>query len=60
MAKPFYWNELNTRDFASLDAEKTIAILPLASTEQHGPHLPIATDVAIANGMLAETEAPTA
>ncbi|MBB4143788.1 creatininase family protein [Rhizobium rhizoryzae] len=54
MAKPFYWNELNTRDFAKLDAEKTIAILPLASTEQHGPHLPVATDVAIANGMLAE------
>lgn len=54
MAKPFYWNELNTLDFASLSADRTIAILPLASTEQHGPHLPVATDVAIANGMLAE------
>lgn len=54
MAKPFYWNELNTLDFAGLSADSTIAILPLASTEQHGPHLPIATDVAIAHGMLAE------
>jgi creatinine amidohydrolase len=54
MAKPFYWNELNTHDFAGLSPDRTIAILPLASTEQHGPHLPIATDVAIANGMLAE------
>ena len=34
--------------------DSTIAILPIASTEQHGPHLPIATDVAIATGMLAE------
>lgn len=54
MSKPFYWNELNTYDFAHLSPEKTIAILPLASTEQHGPHLPVATDVAIANGMLDE------
>jgi creatinine amidohydrolase len=54
MGKPFYWNELNTLDFKHLSPEKTIAILPIASTEQHGPHLPIATDVAIANGMLAE------
>ncbi|WP_064692860.1 creatininase family protein [Rhizobium aegyptiacum] len=54
MAMPFYWNELNTYDFAGLSADTTIAVLPIASTEQHGPHLPVATDVAIANGMLAE------
>ncbi len=54
MALPFYWNELNTHDFAALSVDTTIAILPIASTEQHGPHLAIATDVAIANGMLAE------
>ncbi|MGO4568571.1 creatininase family protein [Rhizobium sp. 2YAF20] len=54
MATPFYWNELNTYDFPGLSPDTTIAILPIASTEQHGPHLPIATDVAIANGMLAE------
>lgn len=54
MATPFFWNELNTHDFAALSADTTIAVLPIASTEQHGPHLPVATDVAIANGMLAE------
>ena len=56
MAKrKLYWNELNTNDFARLDPEKTIAVLPVAATEQHGPHLPVATDTAIAEGMIAET-----
>lgn len=54
MTRPFYWNELTAYDFRSLSSDETIAILPLASTEQHGPHLPISTDVTIANGMLAE------
>lgn len=54
MPKPFYWNELNASDFAGLSVDSTVAVLPIASTEQHGPHLPVATDVAIANGMLAE------
>src|SRR6218665_2022161 len=54
MGRPFFWNELNTADFAQLPVDRTIAILPIASTEQHGPHLPISTDVTIANGMLAE------
>jgi creatinine amidohydrolase len=49
----FLWGELTTKDFEGLDPEKTIAILPVAATEQHGPHLPVMTDVAIAEGMLA-------
>jgi len=48
----FYWGELRSRDFVGLDPERTIAILPVAATEQHGPHLPVMTDVAIASGML--------
>lgn len=56
MTKPFFWNELTTYDFKNLSADTTIAVLPIASTEQHGPHLPVATDVAIANGMLAELQ----
>jgi creatinine amidohydrolase len=43
----FLWSELTTKDFEGLDPEKTIAILPVAATEQHGPHLPVMTDVAI-------------
>jgi creatinine amidohydrolase len=54
MARPFFWNELTSPEFAALDVDTTIAILPIASTEQHGPHLPISTDVTIANGMIAE------
>ena len=50
---PFFWAELTTRDFSALDPEKTIAILPVAATEQHGPHLPVMTDTAIAEGMIA-------
>jgi creatinine amidohydrolase len=49
----FLWSELTTKDFEGLDPEKTIAVLPVAATEQHGPHLPVMTDVAIAEGMLA-------
>ena len=49
-----YWSELATTDFAGLDPETTIVVWPIAATEQHGPHLPVATDTAIAEGMVAE------
>ena len=45
------WAELTTNDFAGLDPHKTIAVLPVAATEQHGPHLPVMTDTAIAEGI---------
>ena len=51
MTGHFYWEELTTRDFAGLDPD-TIAVLPIAATEQHGPHLPVSTDSAIADGMI--------
>jgi creatinine amidohydrolase len=50
-----YWSELTTTEFSGLDPETTIAILPVAAIEQHGPHLPVATDTAIAEGMISET-----
>jgi len=43
-----YWAELTTTDFAELDPERTIALAPLGAIEQHGPHLPLATDAIIA------------
>ena len=52
--RKFYWNELKTTDFAGLDAERTIAVVPVAATEQHGPHLPVGVDTMIADGMIAE------
>jgi creatinine amidohydrolase len=50
-----YWSELATTDFAGLDPEKVIAVLPVAAVEQHGPHLPVGTDTLIAEGMIGET-----
>jgi len=50
-----FWMDLTTTEFAGLDPERTIAVLPVAAVEQHGPHLPVSTDTEIANGMVRET-----
>jgi creatinine amidohydrolase len=52
MAAKRFWSELKSSEFASLDAHSTLVILPVAATEQHGPHLPVMTDTAIAEGMI--------
>jgi creatinine amidohydrolase len=52
--RKFYWSDLTTVEFAGLDPERTIAILPTAAIEQHGPHLAVSTDTVIANGMIGE------
>lgn len=46
-----FWQDLTTNDFASLDPARTVALLPLGSIEQHGPHLPVSTDSTIAEQM---------
>ncbi|WP_417687186.1 creatininase family protein [Roseibium sp.] len=48
-----FWHEMTTTDFASPDVSDWIAVLPVAAIEQHGPHLPVITDTAIANGQIA-------
>lgn len=52
-----FWADLTTEDFHGLNPETTIAVLPIAAIEQHGPHLPVSTDTEIANGMVRETMA---
>ncbi len=48
-----FWADLATTDFARLDAERTVAVLPVAATEQHGPHLPLSVDADLADGIVA-------
>lgn len=50
-----FWMDLTTEQFRGLDPERTIAVLPIAAVEQHGPHLPVSTDTEIALGMVRET-----
>ena len=47
------WSDLTTREIAGRDMGRTVAVLPVAAIEQHGPHLPLCTDVAIMGGYLA-------
>ena len=48
-----FWADLSTTDFAALDAASTVAVLPLGATEQHGPHLPLAVDQCLVDGIVA-------
>lgn len=47
-----YWQDMRTTDFATVDAARTIALLPVAAVEQHGPHLPLSTDAVINEGVV--------
>jgi creatinine amidohydrolase len=48
-----FWADLTTRDFATLDGARTVAVLPLGATEQHGPHLPLGVDTRLVDGIVA-------
>lgn len=58
------WEELATTDFAALDPARTVAVLPVAAIEQHGPHLPLGTDAILCDAILdraaAVVDAPAA
>ena len=52
-----FWADLSTQDFAQListgQAAQTIAVLPVAATEQHGPHLPLSVDSVLVDAVVA-------
>ena len=50
--RKIWWTDFAAREFNNLDPEKTIAILPIAAVEQHGPHLPVGTDTIINTEMM--------
>jgi creatinine amidohydrolase len=47
------WSEIDWSAVDKTAAARWIAVLPLAATEQHGPHLPLETDVLIGEAYLA-------
>jgi creatinine amidohydrolase len=49
---PRFWADLATTDLAALDPSRAIAVLPVAATEQHGPHLPLSVDTDLVNGVV--------
>ncbi len=51
-----FWADLTSRHFAQLAASpsiaSTVAVLPVAAIEQHGPHLPMSVDTTLVNGVV--------
>ncbi|MGA7383390.1 MAG: creatininase family protein [Methylocella sp.] len=54
MPQTKFWAEMTWTDFQACDMARTIAVLPVAATEQHGPHLPLGTDTFIMEGYIAK------
>lgn len=52
-----FWADLTTGDFSvardSGLAAQSVAVLPLAAIEQHGPHLPLSVDATLLAGVIA-------
>ena len=51
----FFWANYTSRDLAILAKQDPVAVLPIGATEQHGPHLPLAVDTDINQGIVAAT-----
>jgi creatinine amidohydrolase len=54
---PRDWTAIKWPEADPAAAGEWIAVLPLAATEQHGPHLPVGTDTMIAEAYLARVQA---
>ena len=52
MARKIHWTDFSAPEFDTIEPDKTIAIIPIAAEEQHGPHLPVGTDMILNQGCL--------
>lgn len=48
-----HWGEMTSVDLTELAENRPVAALVLGAVEQHGPHLPLATDLIIGESLLA-------
>jgi len=53
MTRSRSWADLTAMEIADLVALDPVVVLPTAAVEQHGPHLPLSTDVDIGEGIVA-------
>ncbi len=47
----YHWRSLSWPEFRDLPRDQLLAVLPLGAVEAHGPHLPLGTDIVIAEAM---------
>ena len=52
--------EMTARNIAAVDREETIAVIPIAAVEQHGPHMPTGTDTILCTAVAESLEAQLA
>ncbi len=45
------WQDLTSSEFASIDKKNTVVAVSVSPMEVHGPHLPVRTDIAEAEGL---------
>ena len=50
--RKIWWADFTAAEFETIDPLRTIAILPTAAIEQHGPHLPVGVDTFLNRGPL--------